>query len=56
MANDKFFTDFGQQHSTGPSEGTEKWGVKPQKWGGKNQISAKNRLFLTNFALFLAKV
>ena len=41
---------------TGPSEGTEKWGVKTQKWGGKNQILAKICLLLTNFDPFLAKV
>ena len=42
--------------STGPSEGSEKWGVRPQKWGGKNQISAEICLFLTIFGPFLAKV
>jgi len=41
---------------TGPSEATEKWGVKTQKWGGNNQILAENCLLFTNFALFLAKV
>ena len=35
--------------SAGPSEATEKWGVK-------NQISAEISLLLTNFAPFLAKV
>ena len=39
----------------GASEGTEKWGVKTQKWGGKNQISAKICLLLTDFAPFFGK-
>ena len=34
----------------------EKWGVKTQKWRGKNQISSKIWLLLTNFALFSVKV
>ena len=41
---------------TGPSEATEKWGVKTQKWGGNKQIFSENCLLLTNFALFSAKV
>ena len=40
----------------GPSEATEKWGVKTQKWGGNNQILDENCLLLTSFALFSAKV
>ena len=40
------------KHFAGPSEATEKWGVKTQKWGGRNQILAEICLLLTNFALF----
>ena len=41
---------------SGPSEGTEKWGVKTQKWGGKYQILVKIGPLFTNFTPFLAKV
>ncbi len=40
---------------SGPSEATEKWGNKAQKWVVKNQISAEICLLLTNFAPFSAK-
>ena len=54
-----FFANFQitfKKGMAGPSEGTEKWGVKTQKWKGKNQISAKICLLMTNFDPFLAKV
>ena len=38
-----------------PLEATEKWRVKPKKWG-EDQISTKMCLLLTNFAIYSAKV
>ena len=57
FAKDFFPTLFPSYSSinSGSSEATEKWKVKTQKWGVKNQIPAEYCLSLTNFALLSAK-